>query len=106
MSVDDRSFENLHSSQSLHPKYPISSLRFQTQTQTEDKRTPQINYDSLADFLKRVTPGVLDLLDETHGSNAFDDYDPGAAGESSAVLQIVERFDTLEASDFKVTEGG
>lgn len=56
----------------------------------------------MAEFLKKVTPGVLEVLDETYGSNAFDDYDPNVTEASSANVEILKKISALKESDTQV----
>lgn len=62
----------------------------------------QVDYDKLAEFLKRVTPGVMEVLDEAYGSNAFDDYDPNVTEVSSANVEILKKISALRESDTQV----
>lgn len=56
----------------------------------------------MAKFLKRVTPEVLEVLDEAYGSNAFDDYNPNVAEASSANVEILKKINALKESDTQV----
>ncbi|EFN61353.1 WD repeat-containing protein 34 [Camponotus floridanus] len=69
------------------------------QTIKEQKTDIQVDYDKLAKFLKKVTPGVLEVLDEAYGSNAFDDYNPNVAEASSANVEILKKINALKESD-------
>ena len=73
----------------------------QTQTLTDPKKTPEFNYERLAAFLKRVTPGILEALDETYGSNAFEDYNPETTSESFSAVHCLAKLNTLDNPDFK-----
>lgn len=75
---------------------------FQTQTVNPPSKTPEYNSEALANFLKRITPGVFQYLDEQYGSNAFDDYDVDSSENSSSTIQLMNRLNSLEMSDFKV----
>ncbi|XP_031784115.1 WD repeat-containing protein 34-like [Nasonia vitripennis] len=79
----------------------VETKSIETQTVNEPIKPPQYNHDSLVEFLQRITPGVLQFLDEQHGSNAFDDYDVGSNGESTVNIQLINRLNSLEMSDFK-----
>ncbi|XP_043289383.1 cytoplasmic dynein 2 intermediate chain 2-like [Venturia canescens] len=70
-----------------------------TQTTEATKPEIEVNYDNLASFLKRVTPGVLDILDEVYGSNAFEGYNPHSSDEPSARVQLLSSFYTLGDSN-------
>lgn len=74
------------------------------QTQTVDQIGPSqlVDYDKLAEFLKRVTPSVLDELDEIYGSTAFNDYDPGASGEPSSSVKSLVKINTVDETDPEV----
>lgn len=62
----------------------------------------QVDYDKLANFLKRVTPGILEALDEAYGTNAFDDYDPNIKEASSVNIELLKKISTLKESDAQV----
>ena len=74
----------------------------QTQTVPLPPRVPQYDHDSLAEFLSRISPRVLKVLDDLHGSTAFDGYDLGSNGEPAVNVQLINRLNSLEMSDFKV----
>ncbi|XP_051174110.1 cytoplasmic dynein 2 intermediate chain 2-like [Leptopilina boulardi] len=78
----------------------------ETQTQTESKKTPEFNYERLAAFLKRVTPGILEALDETYGTNAFEDYNPETTSESFSAVNCLTKLNTWENPDFKTKISG
>ena len=63
---------------------------------------PEFDYTRLAEFLKRVTPGILEALDETYGSNAFEDYNPETTSESFSAVHCLAKLNTLENPDLKV----
>ncbi|XP_035733830.1 WD repeat-containing protein 34-like [Vespa mandarinia] len=71
----------------------------ETQTVQEQTKTPNIDYNKLANFLKRVTPSVLEALDEIHNTNAFEDYDTKTTKNTSVNLQLLKRLNTVEESD-------
>ncbi|KAL2716222.1 WD repeat-containing protein 34-like [Vespula squamosa] len=71
----------------------------ETQTVQEQAKTPNIDYNKLASFLKRVTPSLLEALDEAYNTNAFEDYDIETTKNASANLQLLERLNTVEESD-------
>lgn len=56
----------------------------------------------MAKFLKRVTPEVLEVLDEAYGSNAFDDYNPNVTEASSTNVEILKKINALRESDSQV----
>ncbi|XP_033214253.1 WD repeat-containing protein 34-like [Belonocnema kinseyi] len=78
----------------------------ETQTLTEPKKTPEFDYARLAAFLKRVTPGILEALDETYGTNAFEDYNPATTSESFSAVQCLAKLNTWENPDFKTKISG
>jgi hypothetical protein len=65
-------------------------------------KVPQCNYDNLATFLKRITPGVMQFLDEQYGTNAFNDYDLSGEGEPCTDIHLINRLNSFKMSDFKV----
>jgi len=80
----------------------LMSLYCQIQTVNEQKANVQVDYDRLAEFLNRVTPGILEALDEAYGTNAFDDYDPNVAEVSSANVKLLKKINTSRGSDDQV----
>lgn len=68
----------------------------------EQKANAQVDYDKLADFLKRVTPGILEALDEAYGTDAFDDYDPNVKEASSVSIELLKKISTSKESDAQV----
>lgn len=68
----------------------------------EQKANAQVDYDRLANFLKRVTPGIIEALDEAYGTNAFDDYDPNIKEASSINIELLKKINTLKESDTQV----
>ncbi|KAK2586223.1 hypothetical protein KPH14_001481 [Odynerus spinipes] len=71
----------------------------ETQTVQAQAKAPSVDYNKLADFLKRVTPGVLEVLDKAYNTDAFDDYDTGTATNTSANLQLLQRLSTVQDLD-------
>lgn len=61
-----------------------------------------MDYDKLADFLKKVTPGILEALDEAYGTNAFDDYDTNVTESSSASVELLKKINTSKESNTQV----
>lgn len=84
--------------------YSIAEIDFvfQIQTMNEQKADTQVDYDKLADFLKRVTPGILEALDETYGSNAFDDYDPNVTEASATNVELLKKISISKEPDTQV----
>ncbi|XP_032665594.1 WD repeat-containing protein 34-like [Odontomachus brunneus] len=72
------------------------------QTTNEQKANAQVDYDKLANFLKRVTPGILEALDEAYGTSAFDDYDPNIKEASSVNIELLKKISTSKESDAQI----
>ncbi|XP_011337802.1 WD repeat-containing protein 34 isoform X2 [Ooceraea biroi] len=72
------------------------------QTGNEQKENVQVDYDKLAEFLNRVTPGVLEVLDEAYGTSAFDEYDPDVTEVSTANIKLLKKINTLKESDAQI----
>ncbi|XP_012261873.2 cytoplasmic dynein 2 intermediate chain 2-like isoform X1 [Athalia rosae] len=70
-----------------------------SQTVTQNKSMQHVDYDKLAEFLKRVSPLVMDELDEMHGSTALDDYQPSIGEVPSAGAKLLFKFNTLDETD-------
>lgn len=66
------------------------------------KTDVQVNYDKLAEFLNRVTPGILEALDEAYATNAFDDYNPNVTEASSATVELLKKISTSKEADTQV----
>jgi len=62
-----------------------------------------VDYDKLADFLKKVTPGILEALDEAYGTNAFDDYNPNVTEGSSANVELLKKINASKESNIQVS---
>ncbi|KAG7200836.1 hypothetical protein KM043_003205 [Ampulex compressa] len=77
----------------------VETRTVETQTVNEHRKRTEVDYDKLADFLKRVTPGVLAVLDKAHESSAFNDYEPHSDQVASASTELLQRLSTI-------TEGG
>lgn len=69
------------------------------QTVNGQKTDVQVNYDKLAEFLNRVTPGILEALDEAYATNAFDDYNPNVTEASSATIELLKKISTSKEAD-------
>lgn len=65
----------------------------------EQKTDAQVDYDKLAEFLKKVTPGILGALDEAYATSAFDDYNPNVTETSSATVELLKKISTLKETD-------
>lgn len=66
------------------------------------KTDVQVDYDKLAKFLKKVTPGILETLDEAYATNAFDDYNPNVTETSSANIELLKKISTPKEPDTQV----
>lgn len=61
-----------------------------------------MDYDKLAKFLKKVTPGILEALDEAYATNAFDDYNPNVTEASSANIELLKKISIPKEPDTQV----
>lgn len=68
----------------------------------EQKTDAQVDYDRLAEFLKKVTPGILDALDESYATRAFDDYNPNATEATSTTVELLKKISTSKETDTQV----
>ncbi|XP_011872100.1 PREDICTED: WD repeat-containing protein 34-like [Vollenhovia emeryi] len=73
-----------------------------SQTVSGQKTDAQVDYDRLAEFLKKVTPGILEALDEAYASSAFDDYNPNVTEASSATVELLKRISTSRETDAQI----
>ncbi|XP_034939658.1 WD repeat-containing protein 34-like [Chelonus insularis] len=73
----------------------------QTQISSDEMEKPAIDYDKLAAFLRRVTPGVLESLDEIYDNNAIDEYESVVHKDSVPPVKQLTRFSTIEQSETK-----
>ncbi|XP_024881236.1 WD repeat-containing protein 34-like [Temnothorax curvispinosus] len=69
------------------------------QTVNGQKTDAQVDYDRLAEFMKKVTPGILQALDEAYATSAFDDYNPNVTEVSSANVELIKKISTSEEAD-------
>ncbi|KAG5323219.1 WDR34 protein, partial [Acromyrmex heyeri] len=72
------------------------------QTVNGQKTDVQVDYDKLAKFLKKVTPGILEALDEAYATNAFDDYNPNVTEASSANIELLKKISTPKEPDTQI----
>ncbi|KYQ52100.1 WD repeat-containing protein 34 [Trachymyrmex zeteki] len=72
------------------------------QTVNGQKTDVQVDYDKLAKFLKKVTPGILETLDEAYATNAFDDYNPNVTETSSANIELLKKISTPKEPDTQI----
>lgn len=78
-------------------------LFFKTQTVSPPSKAPEYNEASLASFLKRITPSVLQYLDEKNETSSFNDYELRDESKLTRNIQLINRINTLETSEFKVS---
>lgn len=64
---------------------------------TEEKKKPEVNYERLAQFLNRVMPSILEVLDESYGTNAFEDYEPKTDDDSLTSTQFLQKINKVES---------
>ncbi|XP_018338558.1 PREDICTED: WD repeat-containing protein 34-like [Trachymyrmex septentrionalis] len=72
------------------------------QTANGQKTDVQVDYDKLAKFMKKVTPGILEALDEAYATNAFDDYNPNVTEASSANIELLKKISTPKEPDTQI----
>ncbi|XP_011643921.1 WD repeat-containing protein 34-like, partial [Pogonomyrmex barbatus] len=72
------------------------------QTVNGQKTDVQVDYDKLAEFLKRVTPGILEALDEAYATNAFDEYDPNVTEVSIGTVELLKKISVLRETDTQI----
>jgi len=68
-----------------------SRFFFFFQVQTDVVKQPSgvdVDYNRLAEWLSGIAPQVLEELDKSQRSHAFDDYEPGS-GDSKAALKLL-----------------
>lgn len=68
----------------------------------EQKIDAQVDYGRLAEFLKKVTPGILEALDEANATKAFDDYNPNVTEASSATVELLKKISISKETDAQV----
>ncbi|XP_011312080.1 WD repeat-containing protein 34-like [Fopius arisanus] len=79
----------------------ITQQSAQTQTAERITAVTDIDYNRLAEFLRKVTPGIMEALDNTSESDILDGYDPIATKEITLQVKLLNKFPTLEESDSK-----
>ncbi|XP_076241568.1 cytoplasmic dynein 2 intermediate chain 2 [Calliopsis andreniformis] len=89
-----------------NPVQTIETRSVETQTIVEEKKKLDVDYNKLAQFLKKVTPGILEALDEAVGTNAFDDYDPQINENSLTSPQLLQKINSINEieSQMKVSD--
>nr|XP_033324896.1 WD repeat-containing protein 34-like [Megalopta genalis]XP_033324897.1 WD repeat-containing protein 34-like [Megalopta genalis] len=107
-TAKSESSTNVQTAEIVYNENPVQTVEtrsIETQTITVEKRKPNVDYDKLALFLKRVTPSILEALDESYGTDAFEDYDTKTSEDSVTSTQLVEKINTSELeSHMKVTD--
>lgn len=56
----------------------------------------------MAQFLNRVTPSILEALDESYGTTAFEDYDPNTNENVLTTTQLMQKINTISDLDSQV----
>nr|XP_033203370.1 WD repeat-containing protein 34-like [Bombus vancouverensis nearcticus] len=88
-----------------NPVQTVETRTVETQTITEEKKKPEVNYERLAQFLNRVTPCILEALDESYGTNAFEDYEPKIDEDLLTSTQLLQKIHSTESdSQMKVSD--
>ncbi|XP_031843226.1 cytoplasmic dynein 2 intermediate chain 2 [Nomia melanderi] len=84
----------------------VETRSIETQTTDEKKTKPNVDYDKLAQFLKRVTPSIIEALDESYGTNAFEDYDSKTNEDTFTSTQLLQKINTTNEAEshMKVTD--
>lgn len=84
----------------------VQTRNVETQTVYEEKQKPPVDYDKLAEFMKRVTPSVIEALDEAYGTNAFDDYDPESNDNLTASTELLHKVCTTKDCNAQMKVSG
>ncbi|XP_076650747.1 cytoplasmic dynein 2 intermediate chain 2 [Halictus rubicundus] len=99
---------NIQTTEIVYNENPVQTVEtrsIETQTITVEKKKPNVDFDKLAEFLNRVTPSILEALDEAYGTDAFEDYDTKTNEDSVTSTQLVQKINTIEPeSHMKVTD--
>ena len=77
----------------------IETRSVETQTLVDEKKKADVDYDKLAQFLQRVTPSILEALDESYETNAFEDYEPKVSQDSLTSPQLLRKFNSTNEAD-------
>ncbi|XP_020293566.1 WD repeat-containing protein 34-like isoform X2 [Pseudomyrmex gracilis] len=104
-TVKSEASANVQTTDIVHTSNDTQTAETRTvgiQTSNEQKTNVDVNYDKLAEFLKRVTPGILEALDEAYGINAFDDYDPDVTDGSSANVKLLQKINASGQSNTQI----
>lgn len=99
---------NVQTTEIVYDQNPVQTVEtrtVETQTITEEKKKPEVNYERLAQFLNRVTPCILEALDESYGTNAFEDYEPKIDEDLLTSTQLLQKIHSTESdSQMKVSD--
>ncbi|XP_076629968.1 cytoplasmic dynein 2 intermediate chain 2 [Colletes latitarsis] len=79
----------------------VETRSIEIQTVPEEKEKSEVDYQRLAQFLNKVTPSILKALDESYGTNAFEDYDPKTSDDSLASTQLLQKINTTNETDLQ-----
>ncbi|XP_017752819.1 PREDICTED: WD repeat-containing protein 34-like [Eufriesea mexicana] len=87
------------------PAQAVETRDVEIQTTSVEKMRPEINYEKLAEFLNKVTPNVLEVLDKAYGTNSFEDYEPNTEENSLTSTQFLQKIRSMESkSKMKVSD--
>lgn len=100
---------NIQTTEIVYNQNPVQTIEtrtVETQTIAEEKKKPDVNYERLAQFLNKVTPSILEALDESYGTTAFEDYDPKTDEDTLTSVQLLQKINSTNESDsqMKVTD--
>ncbi|CAL7937940.1 unnamed protein product [Xylocopa violacea] len=84
---------------SQNPVQTVETRTVETQTIAADMKKPEVNYERLAQFLNKVAPSILEALDESYGTNAFEDYEPKTDEDSLTSTQLLQAIHSNVESD-------
>ncbi|XP_076759586.1 cytoplasmic dynein 2 intermediate chain 2 [Xylocopa sonorina] len=88
-----------------NPVQTVETRTVETQTVVEDTKKAEVNYERLARFLNKVAPSVLEALDESYGTNSFDDYELKTDEDSLTSTQLLQAIRNVESdSPMKVSD--
>ncbi|XP_044581779.1 cytoplasmic dynein 2 intermediate chain 2-like isoform X1 [Cotesia glomerata] len=79
-----------------------SNIQHSVETQTEAENQPKeiaIDYGKLSAFLKKVTPKVLEALDEIYDNHTINSYEPIGSRDNDYQLKLLNKFSTIDEFD-------
>ncbi|XP_057320446.1 cytoplasmic dynein 2 intermediate chain 2-like [Microplitis mediator] len=79
-----------------------STVQHSVETQTEAGQSPKdvaVDYDKLAAFLNKVTPKVLEALDEIYDNHTINSYEPIGSRDNDYQLKLLNKFSTIDEFD-------